>query len=731
MPTRVELDAIVNPILTQQGSSDRITGDEIRQARDADMDYVDQQDAAVASAAATDATTKADNAQAAAIAAIAGTSTSFNGTIKFDKILGRYATVNSSDISGAITVDFAGAVPLGCYYLMVVEDGGGEPSFSADFKFSDASEAYDTTDGKSTLYIFQKVGTTYHAGILQQGEAVVVPTLDTPSFSADAISDTEIDLNSITCDSDSEVMIIRRATNVGMSTGLITEYTGVPKSTHNSTGLTASTHYYYDVQTTAAGFTDSARATDDDTTDAAGLTPLAAPGNFILTVDEWGKITASWDNIAGETGFFVRLATNAGFTTGLLTASKSVNILSHQFTGLSPLTTYYGDVKAIGDGVTSADSAYSTTDSDTTPAATLNEATSFAAGTPTADGVPFTLVDTNSAPANESSALIQIALAADTTYSGTIITRTPAADVTSVAAGTGLAPSTAYRARHKYIGNGTSTLDSAYSSEVTFTTAASSSYDVDAQAYFTAHAAAGGTLSGTQKTEISNAFVQAKADGVFSKERVVYRMGGNVANACKINVVNPGTYDATFNGTLTVNDGIISDGTTGYVDSNFVATTEMASNYMAVSVFTDDPQITVANAKEFGATDPMGHIRLTLNEIPTIERAAYVAFYVNTQYFPATSLGYNNLYTVSGVTLADGSNGQMNFFEDSTQIDISPAQGTRPDVSMYFCAFNNAGVAQDFSVRKIKMMAIAEGVNPSAPAEIAAHAAFINALNNF
>lgn len=296
------------------------------------------------------------------------TPSTFTGAIKFDKLM-RTATVNSSDISGDITPDMTGAVDNGGYRLIVVEDGGGEPTLDSDFVAAPNPGTYDSTDGHSTAYVFSNIAGSLIYGIIPLGAAAITPTLSTPSFSADAVSDTQINLTSITYDSDSEGMVIRRATNVGMSANLTTLYTGAPKSSHNDTGLTASTHYYYDIKTTAAGFNDSALATDDDTTDAAGLTPLATPANFTLTADSHNTATAAWDNLTGESGFSVQIATNSGFTTGVQTASKSANVLTHQFTGLTPGTLYYGHVKAIGDGTTTADSAYSTSDSDTTDAA--------------------------------------------------------------------------------------------------------------------------------------------------------------------------------------------------------------------------------------------------------------------------------------------------------------------------------------------------------------------------
>lgn len=102
----------------------------------------------------------------------------------------------------------------------------------------------------------------------------------------------------------------------------------------------------------------------------------------------------------------------------------------------------------------------------------LNAPTSFATGSLGSTSVPFTWVDTNTSP-NESSLEIQVALTADTTYSSPVSVTNPAADSTSSTV-TGLVASTGYRARIKAVGNGTTTSDSSWSTEVTFTTAATS-----------------------------------------------------------------------------------------------------------------------------------------------------------------------------------------------------------------------------------------------------------------
>src|SRR6478735_3763191 len=98
MPTRIEVNESINELISKTSSSDRITDTEHREANKQMLDYADQQDADL-------------QAQIDAIdpgSGGSGTATTFNGTIKFDKIPARYASVNSSDISGAITVDATG-----------------------------------------------------------------------------------------------------------------------------------------------------------------------------------------------------------------------------------------------------------------------------------------------------------------------------------------------------------------------------------------------------------------------------------------------------------------------------------------------------------------------------------------------------------------------------------------------------------------------------------------------
>ena len=112
--------------------------------------------------------------------------------------------------------------------------------------------------------------------------------------------------------------------------------------------------------------------------------------------------------------------------------------------------------------------------------------------------------------------------------------------------------------------------------------------DPDAATYISAVTTAGGSLSGAEETAISTFFTDLKSAGVYSQLHAMYPFLGGVANAHKINAVNPGTYDLTFNGTWThsnaagssVSDDGVSYADTGLDPSLFNSTTDFSFGQM-------------------------------------------------------------------------------------------------------------------------------------------------------
>lgn len=90
--------------------------------------------------------------------------------------------------------------------------------------------------------------------------------------------------------------------------------------------------------------------------------------------------------------------------------------------------------------------------------------------------------------------------------------------------------------------------------------------DPDAAAFI----AAAGITDDTQKEAVNQLVVDLKAEGIWTKLRVLYPFVGGAASPHSYNLVNPATFQITWNGTLTHNaSGVTGNGTTGYGDTGF------------------------------------------------------------------------------------------------------------------------------------------------------------------
>ena len=135
---------------------------------------------------------------------------------------------------------------------------------------------------------------------------------------------------------------------------------GANTSSYSNTGLSQLTTYYYRVKAvnTAAssGYSNVANATTPDILPVAptGLTAAAASST---------QINLSWsDNSNNETGFQIERSADGSTFSSIATVNADITTYSN--TGLSPLTTYYYKVRAVG---TAGSSAYTNVASTATP----------------------------------------------------------------------------------------------------------------------------------------------------------------------------------------------------------------------------------------------------------------------------------------------------------------------------------------------------------------------------
>jgi hypothetical protein len=94
----------------------------------------------------------------------------------------------------------------------------------------------------------------------------------------------------------------------------------------------------------------------------------------------------------------------------------------------------------------------------------------------------------------------------------------------------------------------------------------------EANTYLAAVTSNGGTgLTSTISAATVTLFTSLVSNGLYSKMVVMYPLLGGVANSAKLNAVNLGTYDITWNGGMSFTvTGATSNGTNGYGDTGFI-----------------------------------------------------------------------------------------------------------------------------------------------------------------
>lgn len=184
--------------------------------------------------------------------------------------------------------------------------------------------------------------------------------LSTPgNFMAVADSDTEI-----TCSwddvSNEDSYTVEMADDVDFTVNLVTVPKAAGSTSHQFTTLDPSTQYFFRLKAVGDGVTysDSEYATDDETTDAAGLIALNTPTGFSATVDG-SDIDLLWtdtNSSPNEVGYEIRRNTSNTTVGATLINTTAANATA--YTDPAPGTgTWYYFVRAKGNGTTTGDSS--------------------------------------------------------------------------------------------------------------------------------------------------------------------------------------------------------------------------------------------------------------------------------------------------------------------------------------------------------------------------------------
>jgi hypothetical protein len=255
-----------------------------------------------------------------------------------------------------------------------------------------------------------------------------------------------------------------------------------------------------------------------------------------------------------------------------------------------------------------------------------------------------------------------------------------------------------------------------------------SSYDPDAQTYFTAVEAAGGTLSPTVKAAYSTMIAGMKTDGVYSKAlRMWPNLGGTLAGAA-IDQITPASNSLTWYNSPTVDAtvGVTFNGVNQYATTGFIPSTGFAS-------------ATNWQAQVYVMVKSTGTLKSILAAIDTTSRALMLrAAAVSAGKSAGRGLNASRVATSTSGTLDNQSiavsrtsSTRLDIFVNglSEAADTLADTGTLPNIELYYGSRNNNGSAEQFADGKFCFPIIAQ--NMTAADMLALHtriATFIAAI---
>jgi hypothetical protein len=229
--------------------------------------------------------------------------------------------------------------------------------------------------------------------------------------------------------------------------------------------------------------------------------------------------------------------------------------------------------------------------------------------------------------------------------------------------------------------------------------------DADAQAFINATG-----ISGTDATAINTLVVDLKAASLWTKMLAIYPFVGGTSNTNSYNLKNTGSFQITWNGTVTFSaNGVQSDGTTGYGATGFVPSTVNSTTPITTSFHGSIYSRTAAanNSADFGVDTGTPQFQMLskrstgnfLGDNYTEATRINVSFAENSQ----------GLFTLSRTSqvLVTGLRNAAVLGTESTSIDITQL----PTSQIFVLAASDAGTAVDFSTRQLAWTSFGTGLS--------------------
>ena len=233
--------------------------------------------------------------------------------------------------------------------------------------------------------------------------------------------------------------------------------------------------------------------------------------------------------------------------------------------------------------------------------------------------------------------------------------------------------------------------------------------DPDALAFFARVTAAGGSLTATEKSAVNTLVVSMKANSIWTPMKAIYPMVGASAAACAQNLKSasfPGTF---FGGVTFASTGVTSNGTTGYMNSGFVPSTNgltydnnhisFYSRTTAVGVSADFFEMGSSTNASF--TDP-----LSLWSRRTVDTAGYDNGNIATNRNTFSNTDGKGFYCGTAVTTTS------KFFKNGVnQSSKSLTSSSISSVDVFILAFNEGNTVIYYSTKELAFASIGDGLN--------------------
>jgi hypothetical protein len=231
------------------------------------------------------------------------------------------------------------------------------------------------------------------------------------------------------------------------------------------------------------------------------------------------------------------------------------------------------------------------------------------------------------------------------------------------------------------------------------------SFDADAVAFFGRVTTAGGSLSATEKAAVNQLVLDLKANSLWTPMKAIYPMVGASAAACAQNLKSSsftGTFTAT--GWTFASTGATPNGTSAYMDTNFVPSANLTNNNVSFSQYF---RTNIADGNiDFGCYSSgtsaiYQQTRYTDNKLYGVIQTEGASEVV---YSNLNSQGFYTLNRTSSSSLKSFKNGVLS--GNKTNL----ITGTLPSISYYLSSLNISPLPILFSNREIALASLGDGL---------------------